>query len=102
MSPTGFRKATSAAVDAAFAGAAHVVEVELVNNRLVIAPIETRGAIGVVEDGVLHLIASAAGVHGMRDVLAGIFHVSSERVRVSAPDVGGGFGIKNAVYPENT
>ncbi|HEY6433681.1 MAG TPA: molybdopterin cofactor-binding domain-containing protein, partial [Acetobacteraceae bacterium] len=96
-----FQKGDKTAVDAAFAGAAHVAEVELVNNRLVIAPMETRGAIGVVEDGVLHLIASAAGVHGMRDVLAGIFHVAPDRVRVSAPDVGGGFGIKNAVYPEN-
>ncbi len=96
-----FQKGDKVAVDAAFAGAAHVVELDLVNNRLVVAPLETRGAIGVVEDGVLHLIASAAGVHGMRDALAGIFHVVPDRVRVSAPDVGGGFGIKNAVYPEN-
>ncbi len=46
-------------------------------------------------------LISAAGVHGMRDVLADIFHLPPERVRVSAPDVGGGFGAKNfAVYPE--
>jgi len=36
----------------------------------------------------------------MRDVLAGIFHLPAGSVRVSAPDVGGGFGVKNAVYPE--
>ncbi|HSU05693.1 MAG TPA: xanthine dehydrogenase family protein molybdopterin-binding subunit [Acetobacteraceae bacterium] len=96
-----FQKGDKAAVDAAFASAPHVVSIEIVNNRLIIAPIETRGAIGVIDDGILHLIASAAGVHGMRDVLAGIFHVSPERVRVSAPDVGGGFGIKNAIYPEH-
>ena len=96
-----FQKGDKAAVDAAFASAPHVVSIEIVNNRLIIAPIETRGAIGVIDDGILHLIASAAGVHGMRDVLAGIFRVSPERVRVSAPDVGGGFGIKNAIYPEH-
>jgi aerobic carbon-monoxide dehydrogenase large subunit len=99
-----FQKGDRAAVDAAFAGAAHVVELELVNNRLIVAPIETRGAIGM-HDGAtdsLHLILSGASVHGIRDVLADdIFHLSRAQVRVSAPDVGGGFGIKNAVYPEH-
>ena len=95
-----FQKGDRAAVDAAFAHAAHVIEAELVNNRLIPAPIETRGAIATVEDGVLHLIVSGAGVHGMRDVLADVFHLPRAGVRVSAPDVGGGFGIKNAVYPE--
>ncbi len=96
-----FQKGDRAAVDVAFARAAHTIELELVNNRLVIAAIETRAAIGLVEEGVLHLILSGAGVHGIRDTLAGIFHVSPAQVRVSAPDVGGGFGIKNAAYPEH-
>ncbi len=95
-----FQKGDRATVDAAFAQAAHVVEVELINNRLTVAPIETRGAIAMVEDGVLHLIVSGAGVHGMRDILADVFHLPRTELRVSAPDVGGGFGIKNAVYPE--
>ena len=99
-----FQKGDKAAVDAAFANAAHVVELDLVNNRLIVAPLETRGAIGAHDaaTGSLHLVVSGAGVHGMRDVLADrIFHLPRARVRVSAPDVGGGFGIKNAVYPEH-
>jgi carbon-monoxide dehydrogenase large subunit len=95
-----FQKGDRTAVDAAFAQAAHVVEIELVNNRLIVAPIETRGAIATVENDVLHLIVSGASVHGMRDILAGVFHLPPARLRVSAPDVGGGFGIKNSVYPE--
>jgi aerobic carbon-monoxide dehydrogenase large subunit len=95
-----FQKGDRAAVDAAFARAAYVVEAELVNTRLIPAPIETRGAIATIENDVLHLIVSGAGVHGMRDILADVFHLPRPAVRVSAPDVGGGFGIKNAVYPE--
>ena len=95
-----FQKGDRAAVDAAFARAAHVVEAELVNTRLIPAPIETRGAIATIENDVLHLIVSGAGVHGMRDILADMFHLPRAGLRVSAPDVGGGFGIKNAVYPE--
>src|SRR5207302_5549365 len=41
-----FERGDKAAVDAAFAGAAHIVEIELVNNRLVVAPIEPRAALG--------------------------------------------------------
>ncbi len=99
-----FKKGDRAAVDAAFAGAAHVIELDLVNNRLIVAPMETRGAIGLHDAAgdSLHLIVSGASVHGIRDVLADhIFHLPRTRVRVSAPDVGGGFGIKNAVYPEH-
>ncbi|MEO8714073.1 MAG: xanthine dehydrogenase family protein molybdopterin-binding subunit [Acetobacteraceae bacterium] len=99
-----FIKGDKAAVEAAFETAAHVVTLDLVNNRLIVAPMETRGAIGAYDaatDG-LHLILSGAGVHGIRDVLADhIFHLPRDRMRVSAPDVGGGFGIKNAVYPEH-
>jgi len=99
-----FLKGDKAAVDAAIAAAAHVVTLDLVNNRLIIAPMETRGATGLHDAATdsLHLILSGAGVHGIRDVLAdAIFRLPRARVRVSAPDVGGGFGIKNAVYPEH-
>ena len=47
---------------AAFAAARHVVEIELVNNRLVIAPTETRSAIASFRDGTYHLFLTAAGV----------------------------------------
>ena len=93
-----FRKGDRAAVAAAFAAAAHSVTLDLVNPRLIVAPLETRGAIAIPDP--LHLIVSGASVHGLRDTLAGIFHLSPDQLRVSAPDVGGGFGVKNSVYPE--
>jgi carbon-monoxide dehydrogenase large subunit len=96
-----FQKGDPTAVQAAFATAAHVVDIELVNNRLVIAPIETRAAIGSWVDGVFDLFVSAASVHAIRDQLAdSVFRCARNQIRVSAPDVGGGFGIKNCVYPE--
>lgn len=95
-----FQKGDAAAVRAAFAAAAHSVELELVNNRLVVAPTETRAGIGRYGANGFELILTAAGVHGLRDQLAAVFDEPHERMRVVAPDVGGGFGIKNALYPE--
>ena len=92
-----------APVDAAIRAAAHVVECELVNNRVVAASLETRGALGEFDatSGRLHLTASAAGAHAIRDLLAEhVFHIPREQFRVSIPDVGGGFGMKNVLYPE--
>jgi aerobic carbon-monoxide dehydrogenase large subunit len=96
-----FRKGDPDAVRAAFAAAAHTVELELVNNRLIILPIETRAAIARFDNGIYHLFLTAAGVHAIRNQLANaVFRVPPDRVHVVAPDVGGGFGIKNALYPE--
>ncbi|MEA2789334.1 MAG: aerobic carbon-monoxide dehydrogenase large subunit [Acetobacteraceae bacterium] len=96
-----FQRGDQAAVQTALGSAAHVVEIEVVNTRLVIAPMETRGAIGRWIDGVFDLFVSAASVHAIRDQLANsVFHCPRDRIRVSAPDVGGGFGIKNCLYPE--
>jgi aerobic carbon-monoxide dehydrogenase large subunit len=98
-----FNRGEIGPVDTAIGGAAHVVECELVNNRVVAAPLETRGALGEFDaaSGRLHLIASAAGAHGIRDLLASsVFGIAREKLRVSIPDVGGGFGMKNVLYPE--
>ena len=96
-----FRKGDPDAVKAAFAAAAHIVDIELINNRLVIAPMETRGGIGLFENNRYDLMISAASVHAIRDQLAdSVFHCPRDQVRVQAPDVGGGFGIKNCLYPE--
>ncbi len=65
-----FQKGDPAAVRAAFADAAHVVEIDLINNRLIIAPIETRAAIGRWANETFHLFVSAASVHAIRDQLA--------------------------------
>jgi carbon-monoxide dehydrogenase large subunit len=98
-----FERGDREAVDAAMARAAHVVEIELVNNRLVVAPIETRAAIGTYDaagDG-FDLLLSGMGVQSLRAQLAdSVFRMPAERIRVHAPDVGGGFGMKNFLYPE--
>ncbi|WOH47983.1 xanthine dehydrogenase family protein molybdopterin-binding subunit [Bradyrhizobium sp. sBnM-33] len=98
-----FNRGEISPVEAAIRAAAHVVECELVNNRVVAAPLETRGAIGEFDaaSGRLHLTASAAGAHAIRDLLADrVFRIGREKLRVSIPDVGGGFGMKNVLYPE--
>ncbi|HTI83350.1 MAG TPA: xanthine dehydrogenase family protein molybdopterin-binding subunit [Acetobacteraceae bacterium] len=96
-----FQKGDQAAVQAAMASAAHVVELELVNNRLVICSLENRGAIARYDRGGFHLLFSGAGVHALQSQLAGsVFHVPAEQMQIACPDVGGGFGVKNALYPE--
>jgi len=96
-----FQKGEQAAVLSAIAGAAHVVELELVNNRIVISALEPRGAIGRCNTDGFHLEFSGAGVHALQSQLAdSVFRVPPERMRVTCPDVGGGFGVKNALYPE--
>ncbi len=96
-----FRKGDAAAVQAALASAEHVVELKLVNNRIVISATETRGAIARHDAEGYHLMFSGAGVHGLQSQLAdSVFRVPHEQIHVSCPDVGGGFGVKNALYPE--
>jgi len=97
-----FHKGEAAAVAAAMASAAHVVECDLFNNRVVAAPLETRAAIGFHDRRTDEFLLSVTGqaVHDHRRVLAGVFNVPLEQMRVVVPDVGGGFGMKNYVYPE--
>src|SRR6266446_3386299 len=98
-----FQRGDREATEATFAKAAHIVEIELINNRLVPTPIETRAAIGSYDsaEDCLHLLLTGQGVHGIRRQLAeSVFHLPLERIQVAAPDVGGGFGMKNFLYPE--
>src|SRR5262249_46462298 len=98
-----FERGDKAAVATAFAAAARVVDIELVNNRLVVAPIEPRAAIGHYDAAAdrLELLLTGQGVHSLRRQLAdSVFHIPPERIVVRAPDVGGGFGVKNFLYPE--
>src|SRR5262249_24832871 len=99
----GFERGDKPAVDAAFATAAHIVEIELVNNRLVVAPIEPRAAIGAYDAAAdsFDLLLTGQGVHSLRRQLAeALFKRSPDHFTVRAPDVGGGFGVKNFLYPE--
>src|SRR5579864_1855101 len=98
-----FQKGDAEAARAALAAAARIVEIELINNRVVVAPIETRVGIGSYDSAAdrYHLLLTGQGVHGIRDQLAeSVFRVPPDRIHVVAPDVGGGFGMKNFLYPE--
>lgn len=88
--------------DKAFSKAEQVVELDLINNRVVPTSMETRGAIGSVEsDGRLALHVSCQGVHVMRRILATqIFNLKEEEILVTCDDVGGGFGMKIFLFPE--
>lgn len=93
-----------AATERAFAGAAHVVNLDIVNNRVAVAPIETRCAWGrydaAADRYVLH--TPSQGVFFIRDCLAEqIFHIPPERIEVMTGDVGGAFGMKIVPYPEH-
>ncbi len=93
---------TEKAADA-FSSAAHVVECQLVNNRIVAAALETRIAVGhwKPETERYHLHLSGASVHAIqRELAQGVFGLPLEQIEVSCPDVGGGFGMKNVLYPE--
>jgi len=99
-----FNKGDRSATDAAFAQAAHIARLDLVNNRLAPAAIEPRCALGEWNEAegqyVLHV--SGQAVHSQKASMAQhIFRTDPDNIRVIAPDVGGGFGGKNFVYPEN-
>lgn len=89
--------------DRAFAGAAHVTTVRHVQNRGVGSPIETRGYIGSWDaaDGKFTLHATAGKPHPVRNTLAEFcFGCEPDKIRVVVPRLGGGFGAKNIVHPE--
>ena len=87
--------------DALFAGAAHVVRARLINNRVVIAPIETRAAIGDWDGERFTLHTPSQGPHSLRRQLANdIFHMPEDAFRLITPDVGGSFGMKIFLYAE--
>ncbi len=97
-----YRIGDRSGTDAAFDAAAHVTEVKFTNNRLVCNYMETRGAIGEVDEtGRMVLTTGSQGVHSMQTILSGqVFGVEKSQLRVVTPDVGGGFGPKANVYRE--
>ncbi len=89
-----------AATERAFAEAAHTVRVEVPDNRVIANSMEPRGAWAEWDGARMHLCLSAQGVWGHKAQLARIFGLSEADVRVTIPDVGGGFGMKALAYPE--
>src|SRR5271167_2954663 len=98
-----WRTGDAAAVDAAFTAAAHVVAHGLDNHRIVTNPIEPRGVVGLWDQDRSRYTAyvSSQSIHATRDNTARSLGVSPAAVRFVAPDVGGGFGAKNFIYPEH-
>jgi aerobic carbon-monoxide dehydrogenase large subunit len=92
-----------AAADAAFANAHHVTRIDLVNNRLIPNAIEPRAAIGEYDrgSGGYTLYTTSQNPHVTRLVLSAFIGIAPEnKLRVIAPDVGGGFGSKIFIYAE--
>ena len=87
----------------AFAKARHVVEMDIVHQRVVALSIEPRTVLAwIAEDGRLTLRMSTQMPSGLRDTLvATLPHLKSDQARVLVGDVGGGFGMKTGAYPED-
>ena len=91
------------ATDAAFAAAARIVRLQVVNNRIVQSAMEARGAIGWWDGatGAFAMETTTQMPHNIRNQLAEkVFAMDPSAVRVLVHDVGGGFGGKNSLYPE--
>jgi len=92
-----------AATDAAFKAAANVVSLDITNNRLAPNAIEPRAAIAEYDPAEEHftLYTTSQNPHVARLVLSAFYNIAQEhKLRVIAPDVGGGFGSKIFIYPE--
>ncbi|TRW98272.1 xanthine dehydrogenase family protein molybdopterin-binding subunit [Paracoccus sp. M683] len=92
-----------AAADKGLAEAAHVTQMRIVNNRLSPNPMEPRSAVAIYDSAEEHytLYTTSQNPHVARLVLSAFYNVAPEhKLRVIAPDVGGGFGAKIYIYPE--
>ena len=92
-----------AAVDKAIADAAHVTRMDITNNRLVPNAMEPRAALGQYDKAEDHYTCwtTSQNPHVARLVMSAFYNVAPEnKLRVIAPDVGGGFGSKIYIYPE--
>ena len=89
-----------AATGAAFQAAARTVALDVVDNRVLASAMEPRACFAQWDGARLHLCYGGQGVWGLKAQLAAKFALDPGAVRVSTPDVGGGFGMKAMAYPE--
>src|SRR5262245_58231741 len=87
--------------DTAFAKAAHVFHEELWQHRGAAHPIEGRGVVAEWRDDAVTVWASTQKAHDLFQSLTALLGFDESRLRVATPDVGGGFGPKLCVYPED-
>ncbi len=96
------RYGDAAKAQEAFASAAHIVALELENQRVAALALEPRSVLAwVAEDGRLTLRMSTQMPSGVRTTLGDLLGIGAEQVRVTVADVGGGFGMKTGAYPED-
>nr|WP_158744971.1 xanthine dehydrogenase family protein molybdopterin-binding subunit [Acidisphaera sp. L21] len=97
-----FQFGDSAVVATAFGKAAHVVKQRILSNRVVVNPMETRAAVAIHDPAAGHwtLHTPSQGVFGMRQSLARVLKTPPETIRVLTGNVGGSFGMKGQIYPE--
>ncbi len=88
------------ATEAAFQSAAKTISLDVVDNRIIANSMEPRGCVGFMQDTRLHIAFSGQGVWGIRDAIADTLGLDKADVKVTTPDVGGGFGMKAFNYPE--
>ena len=98
------RHGDAKAAEAAFRAAAHIVTLDLVNQRVAACPIEPRALVAKYEEqgARVALRVSSQTPTGLRDTLCTeVLGIPVEKVRVLVGDVGGGFGMKTGLYPED-
>ncbi len=97
-----FKFGDHAAVDAAFARAAHVTRMSIANSRIVVAAMEPRSALAEWDNETQGYVlrVGCQGVFGLRNNLRGVMDVPAEKMRILTGNVGGSFGMKSQAYPE--
>lgn len=90
-------------IDAAFASADHTIDLEVKVGRHTGVPMETRGALAIFDKqtGVTHMLGAAKVPHYNRSAIAAMMAVPEDKVQLSEGHVGGGFGIRGELYPED-
>jgi aerobic carbon-monoxide dehydrogenase large subunit len=86
--------------DAAFAASKHQISLEVVHNRVIANAMEPRGAYAEWDGARVHLCVNGQGVWDQKKELVRMLRLPADAVRVTNPDVGGGFGMKAMAYPE--
>ena len=97
-----FHWGDSSKVAKAFEKAAHVTQLDLHNNRIIVAAMEPRAALAAYDSqsGDYTLHANSQGVFGMRATLSGILGIPAPKLHIHTGHVGGSFGMKISVFPE--
>ncbi|WP_370283614.1 xanthine dehydrogenase family protein molybdopterin-binding subunit [Pseudooceanicola sp.] len=84
----------------ALKGAAHVMRATVIDSRCMVVAMEPRGCVAEWDGTRMHLSFGGQGVWGPKKEVATLFGLEPGNVRVTHPDVGGGFGMKAKTYPE--